>query len=216
MVLERELADSKKEQEVFESFEQGFKKLKLDISASLGKESKVYAIAGGSGSGKSYLAERLASLDQRILHIHLDNFFTFPVLRGQEKDYDQPESYQLEKANLCLYGLKRYKDVIKPVYKKEDNSHSKESVRLQNGGIIILEGIYALHHNIIAEVDLGVFLEAETDIRFVRRVERDKSFQPVKSVEDKWKFAEEAFLKYVSETRKAADILIKNNVGLKP
>jgi len=215
MVLERELAESKKEQEVFD-FEHGYRRLSADISASLGNESKVYAIAGGSGSGKSYLSERLASLDPRILYINLDDFFTFPVLRGSEKDYDQLESYQLEKANLCLHGLKRYRDVIKPVYKKEDNSHTKKSVRLQKGGIIILEGIYALHHNVIAEVDLGVFLEADTDLRFVRRVERDKSFQSVKSVEAKWKFAEEAFLKYISETRKAADILIKNNVGLKP
>ncbi len=214
MVFERELAESKKEQEVFD-FEQGYRKLSTDILTSLGGEPKVYGIAGGSGSGKSFLAERLASLDPRILHITLDDFFSVPVLRGSEKDYDQPESYQLEKANLFLYNLTRNREALKPIYRKPDNSHSKEQVKLKEGGIIILEGIYALHTNVVAEVDLGIFLEADTDLRLVRRVKRDESFQSRKAVENKWKFAEEAFLKYISETRKAADILIKNNVGLK-
>ena len=214
MVLGRELQESKKEQELFENLEAGYKRLKLDISSSLGKEPKVYGVAGGSGSGKSYLSERHAVLDPRILHIGLDSFFTKPVLRGEEKDYDQPESYQLEKANLFVHALTRKGAAVKPTYNKADNSHGKAEVKLQTGGIIILEGLYALHHNLVAEINLGVFLEADSDLRFVRRVKRDKGFQTVQDVEDKWKFADEAFIKYVSETRKAADILIKNNVGL--
>lgn len=216
MVFEEELEESNNDQEVFEHFEKGYSRLKVDILTSLDKAPKVYGIAGGSGSGKSHLAERLASLDPRILRITLDDFFTKPRLVGNEKDYDQLESYQLEKANLFLYEITRNKEAVKPIYRKEDGSHSKKKVTLQEGGIIIFEGIYALHHNVIAEIDLGVFLEANTELRFVRRAERDKGFQTVKAVEAKWKFAEEAFIKGISETRKAADILIKNNVGLKP
>lgn len=211
MVLEYELREVKKEQEVFESFESGYKRIEKEIIKNLGLEPKVYAVAGGSGSGKTKLAKRLASLDSRILYITMDDFFTVPVLRGNEKDYDDPESYQLEKVNLCLYGLKRGREVIKPVYKKEDNSHKKENKRLQAGGAVVLDGLFALNQAVIAEVDLKIFVDADSELRLLRRIKRDSHFQSIQDVKAKWKFAEEAFVRYIAETRKAADILIKDN-----
>lgn len=136
-------------------------------------------LAGGSGSGKSWLAHFIAeafpgraavvSHDWYYKHNgHLDDE------ASKKTNFDHPSS--LETPLLCrqLDALLDGTAVETPVYDYATHSRLSRTRRVEPRPLIILDGILILHDKALRKrIDLAVFIDVPADIRLMRRVRRD-------------------------------------------
>ena len=174
---------------------------------------EVLAFAGGSGSGKSEIAGYVSSSVKNALFFSADDFFGKPLVRGDIKDYDDPECYNLPRLNLILKELKEKRESLKPTYNKKDASHGKETVKVQDKGLIIIEGLHTLSDMVRAEVDFGVFIDVDNEIRLQRRIERDGPALGMnrRRILKMWNIAEEVYRYKIASTQRYASLIIENN-----
>lgn len=133
---------------------------------------KIIGISGGSGAGKTTLANAL--LDHyagEALVISYDRYYK----RMPCGNYDIPESLDTELLLKHLHLLKSGKAVGLPIYDRINNQITSEVNWVEPKPIIIVEGIFALYHpELLKLYDLKVFVDVPNDsVRFHRRVVRD-------------------------------------------
>lgn len=138
---------------------------------------RVIGIAGGTGSGKTTIAEALAErLDAAILRID-DYYRPYDHLTFEEREqinFDSPESIDhvllLEHLSHLLDG----RSVEKPHYDFSRHTRAVFGDLVHPKPVIIVEGLFALHWPEINEkYHTSLFVEAPREIRFARRLKRD-------------------------------------------
>lgn len=140
---------------------------------------KVVAIAGGSGSGKSWLAGRLVeALGQRAVAMSLDSFYRdrshLPIRRRALINYDHPRAidWDLVVQTLCLARAGRRFDV--PDYSYVEHAPVGRPTRHDPAEFVILEGLWVLRPRRLSPlIDFGVFVDAPARLRLDRRIARD-------------------------------------------
>ena len=137
-------------------------------------------VAGGSGSGKSTVAERLAGLmgDGFVAHLRLDAYYGdnghLPFEVRAAIDYDHPDAFDWELLLEHLDALAAGHPVDVPVYDFATHARRDERTRLPPARVVVVEGILVLHHAELRDrLDLRVFVDTDADLRFIRRLERD-------------------------------------------
>ncbi len=140
----------------------------------------VVGIAGGSGSGKTYLANTLAGLlgdDYSSITLSQDSFyraFTDAMLEDGV-NFDHPESIEWELLVKHLALLSQSESVDVPVYDFEIHKRVS-SEKVNPAKVIFLEGTMIFHDPELAELcHLRIFLDIPDDVRFNRRLNRDIS-----------------------------------------
>ncbi len=142
-------------------------------------ESIIVGIAGGSGSGKSTFAKKIKeTFGQNAVLIEQDAYYKdmshLPVDERKHINFDHPDSLDFGLLNQHLYALKHGESITKPTY--DFSTHSRTTVQEEvfPAKIIIVEGVLLFA---VAETcslcDIKLFIDAEDDIRFIRRLERD-------------------------------------------
>ncbi len=144
------------------------------------KKPLVVAIAGGSGSGKSTVASKvldgligysIAVLDQDSYYKHYPNL-TFE--QRQLINFDHPDAFDTELMITHLNDLLEGKEVLKPVYNFTIYNRDEKFVKLTPSQVILVEGILIFENsNLRDKMDVKVFVDADDDIRFIRRLLRD-------------------------------------------
>lgn len=138
----------------------------------------IIGIAGGTGSGKTTVADELL----RTAHgsaclLPQDMYYKFQNAPLEERaltNYDEPEAFDTALLVHHLTSLAAGLAIDRPVYDFAAHQRSTETVRLQPAPIIVVEGILVLHEQAIRELcDLTVYVDAPPDERFIRRLERD-------------------------------------------
>lgn len=168
----------------------------------------VIAIAGGSCSGKTRLAKKIAE-QHNALVIGMDDYY-----RGgtATTNYDVPSSVDLDMLADHLENLKKGASVRKPVY--DMKTHSRSGYRtVSPGRVMICDGIFALHEKIRKHADLRVFIDSPEKRRFERRLRRDVAKRGRTPDSVKRQFTEQvepAFLEHVLPAKKYADIVVNN------
>lgn len=133
---------------------------------------KIIGISGGSGAGKTTLANALVNhFDGDALLISYDRYYKH-MLCG---NYDIPEALDTELLLKHLHLLKSGQGVGLPIYDRFINQRTTVVDWVEPKPIIIVEGIFALHHPGLLELyDRKVFVETSTDaVRLHRRMIRD-------------------------------------------
>lgn len=141
----------------------------------------VIGVAGGTGSGKTTLARALVDRlgEDRAVRLPHDAYYRdlghlSPADRAQT-NFDHPDALETELLVAHLDALKAGRAVEVPVY--DFHTHTRQlgvSVRVAPRPAVIVEGILALcDAHLRARMDLKVFVDADADIRFIRRMERD-------------------------------------------
>jgi uridine kinase len=140
----------------------------------------VVGIAGGSGSGKSTVARRLAERvgPHRVQILQHDAYYRdlgdMPVPDPSLINYDHPESLETSLCVEHLRQLKRGVSVRQPLYDFSTHHRSAETRLVEPTPILILDGILVLASDELRrECDLAVYVDAGADLRFLRRLERD-------------------------------------------
>lgn len=174
-------------------------------------------LAGGSGSGKTTIAEEVVDrLDGRVALLHHDAYYrNLPHLSFEERtrvNYDHPNSLETELLVEHLENLRTGLAVEHPVYDFARHLRSEETMRIEPAPVIVIEGILVLAEpELRSELDLKIFVDTDPDLRLARRLERDISERgrSVDSVINQY-FAtvRPMHLEFVDPSRRYADLII--------
>ena len=143
--------------------------------------STVIGIAGGSGSGKTTVAEKVYDSIKdltSVVVIKLDDYYKdLTHLSFEERtkvNFDHPDSLDFDLLVEDVRKLKNGHAIDKPTY--DFVSHNRSSLReiIEPVQIVIVEGILALSDERLRELfDIKIFVDTPDDIRFIRRLRRD-------------------------------------------
>ena len=182
------------------------------------KRPLVIGIAGGSGSGKTTLAQ--AILDEigseKIAFLPHDAYYRDQDhLTFEERvkvNYDHPDSLETELLIKHLKALIAGQAIQMPIYDFKLHSRSKETKIIQPRSIILVEGILILYEKVLRQYfDVKLFVDADPDIRFIRRLERDitERGRSVESVINQYLgTVRPMHLEFVEASKRYADIII--------
>lgn len=178
----------------------------------------VIGIAGGSGSGKSTVLERILERvgPERVAILDHDRYYFDLAHLSQEErarvNFDHPSS--LETTLLCRHidDLLAGRAVQKPVYDFTKHRRTDRFEVVEPRPLIVVEGILVLAEpELVRRMDLRVYVDADDDIRLARRIRRDvaERGRSVESVLDQYEATVRPMhLEFVAPTRGKADIII--------
>jgi uridine kinase len=140
----------------------------------------VIGIAGGTGSGKSTVARRVADALRRssVAFVDMDayyrNFAHLPLADRRRVNWDHPDAFDLDLFADHLARLARGEAVDKPVYDFVEHVRAPHTVRVEPADVIVIDGILLFVDERVREVcDVKVYVDADADVRLVRRLKRD-------------------------------------------
>ena len=147
-------------------------------------KSMIIAVAGGTGSGKSYLAKNLANTypKKEILIIEQDSYYKDISNLDYEdrckQNFDHPDAIDSILIENHLKKLLSGKTIYSPRYNFFKHLREREEKKIKQHPIIIMEGILLLHYIRLHKFyTLKVFVETPEHIRINRRIERDIQFR---------------------------------------
>ena len=188
------------------------------------KDILIIGIAGGTGSGKSTLTERLKNRfgsDVAVI-LHDDYYKEQHTLTYEQRvtvNYDCPEAFDTELLIRHLNELKAGREVDIPVYDYTIHDRSDKVRHIVPTPVILLDGILILENrDLCSLMDVKIFVDTDDDIRILRRIERDvlERDRSLTSIINQYRnTVKPMHEKYVQPSRRNADIVILNG-GLNP
>lgn len=139
----------------------------------------VIGIAGGSGSGKTTLTNQIAAqLKESVTVIKHDDYYkAHDEMTYEERcrlNYDHPNAFDTELMIEHLKLLRQGRSVECPVYDYTVHNRSKDTVIINPGQVIIVEGILIFENKALCELmDIRIFVDTDADLRIICRIQRD-------------------------------------------
>lgn len=177
----------------------------------------IIGIAGGSGSGKSTLAKNIKNeFTDEITIISYDDYYkSNSELAFEERkklNYDHPNAFDTDLLITHLNLLKSGKPIEKPSYSFVNHCRENFTTNIAPQKVIIVDGILLFENKSLRDIlDIKIFVDTDSDIRFIRRLLRD--------VEERGRTIESIIQQYcttvkpmhelfVEPSKKYADIII--------
>ena len=140
----------------------------------------VLGIAGGSGSGKTTVARRIASAlkDTSVAFIDMDAYYrNFTDLSADERkhvNWDHPDAFDLDLFVDQVSSLAEGRAIDKPAYDFVTHSRRPERERVMPAEVLVIDGILLFAERRVRDLcDIKVYVDTDADIRLIRRIERD-------------------------------------------
>jgi uridine kinase len=178
----------------------------------------IIGIAGGTGSGKSTIAQEIyKSLPPgSISMIEQDSYYKDQShLTFEERvctNYDHPDAFDTKLLLNHLGMLLNGECIDKPIYDFEIHNRKVDTQKVYPKDIIILEGIMILVEPEIRKLmDIKLFVDTDSDVRIIRRIKRDikERGRTIDSVIDQYiNVVRPMHLEFVEPTKRYADIII--------
>jgi uridine kinase len=181
----------------------------------------IIAVAGGSSSGKTTVVNKIISnfLTEKVEVIRHDDYYKdqseMTIEERRKINYDHPLSLDNDLFYSQVLDLVNGKSIDKPTYDFVELNRTKITEKIYPAEIIILEGILILEDERIRNLaDIKIFVEADDDIRLIRRIKRDTTERgrTLDNVLNQYlstvKPMHHAFVK---PTKRYADIIIPND-----
>jgi uridine kinase len=178
----------------------------------------IIGIAGGSGSGKTTVVRRLmASLgDDQVSVLEHDRYYRDRSdLRLEERaslNYDHPDSLETDLLVQHVKALRAGGPIQAPLYDFARHNRLEVCETVQPRTAIIVEGILIFADAPLrALMDVKVFVDADDDTRFIRRLQRDITDRgrTVQSVIDQYLgTVKPMHLEFVEPSKRYADIIV--------
>ena len=141
-------------------------------------EIMVIGIAGGTGSGKTTITDRLVEkFGGNVSVVHHDNYYKAHHNMTYEErcllNY-HPDSFDTDMMIEHLQLLKQGKSIECPIYDYTIHDRSDQTVTIEPTRVIIVEGIliYA-DPRVCDQIDVKIFVDTDADVRILRRIQRD-------------------------------------------
>jgi uridine kinase len=139
----------------------------------------IIGIAGGTGSGKTTLVNKLKeTLGDEVLTLTHDDYYKanshLPLEERALLNYDHPNAFDTEMLVNDLIKLKDGQSIEKPCYDFSRHTRAEETSIEEPTKVIIVEGILIFEHVELRKLfDIKVFVDTDADVRFIRRLLRD-------------------------------------------
>jgi len=178
----------------------------------------VIGIAGGSGSGKTTVAQVILQRvgPERIAFLQHDSYYKdlggLPPVQRAEVNFDHPNSLETGLLIQHIEQLKRGEAVEVPIYDFSTHSRTMQTFTVQPRGVILVEGILLFTEQVLRELfDVKIFVDTDSDIRFIRRLQRDitERGRTVDSVIHQYKTTVRPMhMEFVEPSKRYADMII--------
>ena len=175
-------------------------------------------IAGGSGSGKTLVArtiirelgsDRVVVIDQDSYYKNLDDI---PLRDRDARNFDHPDAFDTELLKHNIRDLLDGRTIEQPMYDYSQHRRLAETRTIGDHVVIVLEGILIyVDPELRAMMDIKLFVDADHDVRFIRRLKRDL-VERGRSVDSIIRQYEESVrpmhMQFVEPTKRHADLII--------
>jgi uridine kinase len=178
----------------------------------------IIGIAGGSGSGKSTVARNVAELltTSSVAFIDMDAYYkNFTALSLDERrklNWDHPDAFDYDLLCSHLEALSKRNPIDKPEYDFVTHLRRKEFTRIEPADVIVIDGILLFVDNRVRDLcDVKVFVDADADIRLIRRIERDTHVRgrPLDEVIEQYlSTVQPMHLEFVEPSKRYADVIV--------
>lgn len=178
----------------------------------------VIGVAGGTGSGKTTVAQNLAAALPQYESLIIEHDWYYRDRSGLSEDerqavnYDHPDALE---TPLLVEHIKRLRSghvVEAPRYDFKTHTRSAEVRTLQPARTVIVEGILVLAEPELREqFDIKIFVDTDADVRVLRRIRRDlgergRTFESVR--QQYVATVRPMFLEFVEPSKRYADLII--------
>lgn len=139
----------------------------------------VIGIAGGTGSGKSTLINKIKNeFNDDITVISHDSYYKenseMPFEEREKLNYDHPNSFDTDMMIEHIKQLKQWKSVWCPIYDFTIHNRIEERIALKPTKVVVVEGILIFENKDLLDLlDIKVFVDTDADVRIIRRILRD-------------------------------------------
>lgn len=143
------------------------------------KEVIVIGIAGGTGSGKSTLINKIKEeFNDNITVISHDFYYkehsNMPFEDRMLLNYDHPNAFDTDLMIEHIRQLKAWKEALCPVYDFTIHNRVNEKLVLKPSKVVVVEGILIFENKELLDLlDIKVFVDTDSDVRIIRRILRD-------------------------------------------
>lgn len=178
----------------------------------------IIGIAGGSGSGKSTVARNVAEAlaDRSVAFIDMDayyrNFTEITLEERRRVNWDHPEAFDYDLLTQHLEHLASRHAIDKPVYDFVTHLRSAETASIQPADVIVLDGILLFVDERVRKLcDVKVFVDADADIRLIRRIRRDMKARgrPLEEIIEQYlATVQPMHLQFVEPSKRYADVIV--------
>lgn len=178
----------------------------------------IIGIAGGTGSGKSTVARRVAgALDaSSVAFIDMDayynNYAHLPMEERKKINWDHPNSFDWELLLEQLRDLSAGKSIDKPQYDFVAHVRSAQTVHVHAATVVVIDGLLLLADPRLRDLcDVKVFVDTDADIRLIRRLRRDivERGRPLEEVLDQYlTTVQPMHLEFVEPSKRYADVIV--------
>jgi uridine kinase len=178
----------------------------------------IIGIAGGSGSGKTTVANAILKAvgKEKIVYLPHDAYYKdlsdLPPMQRKQVNFDHPDSLDNDLLIEHIQSLKDHKPVEMPVYDFTTDSRTDQTVLIKPHRVIIVEGILIFADPRLRDLfDVRLFVDTDADIRFIRRLERDitERGRTTENVINQYlKTVRPMHLEFVEPSKRYADVII--------
>ena len=185
------------------------------------KKPVIIAVAGGSASGKTTVVDKIVGSFEceNVTVIKHDDYYKDQTEMTMEErykvNYDHPFSLDNDLMYDQVVDLIKGHTITKPTYDFENHNRSDKVEQVSPTDIVILEGILIMEDARIRDLcDIKLYVTADDDLRFIRRLERDMAERgrTMESVVNQYlNTVKPMHFAFVKPTKRYADIIIPND-----
>ena len=181
-------------------------------------------VGGGTGSGKTTLCRKLAQFlgPERVLILSQDHYYRdaghLPAEQRALRNFDRPEALDFELLVRHLKQLQSGREIARPMYDFRRHVRLEAAEPAPPRPVILVEGTLVLAaEELVGCFDLKLFVDADPDIRFIRRLRRDmrERGRSVDSIVRQYlDTVRPMHLRFVEPARRQADRVISGVEGI--
>jgi uridine kinase len=178
----------------------------------------VVGIAGGTGSGKTTVARKIAASlpTAHVATLEYDSYYRDRSHMTPEErallNFDHPDALETDLLVEHVRALREGRTVEVPAYDFVAHARRTETRRQEPTTVLIVEGILVFVDERLRDLmDIKLFVDTDTDVRVFRRIRRDieqrgRTFDSVR--EQYYRTVRPMHLQFVEPSKRWADLVI--------
>ena len=189
-----------------------------ESTAPAGKRGILIGIAGGSGSGKTLVAQKIydeLGSDQVVIlkqDYYYQDLSSIPMSDREIRNFDHPDAFDMDLLRDQVRALLRGESANVPVYDYRTHRRTPETQQMGPHRIVVLEGILILDDpELRSWMDIRCFIDTDPDVRLLRRLRRDicERGRSVEMVLNQYEWTVRPMhLQFIEPSKRYADVII--------
>ena len=158
----------------------------------------------------------MALEDASVAFIDMDAYYrNFAHLSAEERkrvNWDHPDAFDLDLFVSQMSALAEGRTIEKPIYDFVEHLRRSSPERVQPTDVIVIDGILLFVDRRVRELcDVKIYVDADADIRLIRRIERDMAERgrPLEEILEQYlTTVRPMHLEFVEPSKRWADVIL--------